>query len=635
MPEREGKLPIKEGKKPESGEIHYKSNLRDIRFNLFEVYGRQEILGKKPFENLDTETALDLLTESKRVASEMAKSFTSDDRNPTVFNRDTNSITLPEGFKNSYNSYMDSELYRAGMSEALDGANAPRSIMWAMNEMFVGANPSVYLSSALGISAAETLHELGNESQKKAAKLAIDKKWGATMVLTEPDAGSDVGAGRTKAIPQKDGSWHIQGTKCFITGGENDATDNIIHLVLARPEGARSGTKGLSLFMVPKYNFDSQTGEVGTRNGVYATKIEDKMGIKASPTCELVFGDQQPAVGYLVGDEHNGIAQMFKIIENARMMIGIKSAATLSTAYLNALEYAKTRLQGQDMTRMDNKAEMTPIISHPEVRRSLMMQKSYAEGLRALALYTATVQDEIQMTKVEQKTEIRDEKLKALNGKNDLLLPVVKGFGSERANHLLQDSLQIFGGAGFLKDYPMEQYVRDAKIDTIYEGTTAIQAKDFFFRKILGDKMKGGQAMGSMVDEVKRFAEKGGDFTQERVLLRKGVSDIEAMVGLMITDAAGVLQPGKEKNIYKVGQNDERLLMAFGDMMVGYLLLRQAEVAKEKLEAGAKGADKSFYEGKVVTANFFAREVLPRLSSDRKSAGLVNNNIMDLPLESL
>ena len=615
--------------RPEKGEGHYKSNLRDIRFNLFEVFDRQSVLGKKPFEAVDEGTVDAFFVESKRVADEMAKSFVADDRNPTVFHKETNSITFPEGFKKSYKAYMDSELYMAGVSEGLGGANAPRSVVWAMNEMFVGANPSVYLSSALGVSIAEVLYEIGDDSQKKVAKQMLDKKSGATMVLTEPDAGSDVGAGRTKALPQKDGSWHIEGVKRFITGGENELADNIIHLVLARPEGAGPGTKGLSLFMVPKFLFDPDTGEIRARNGVYATNLEDKMGIKASPTCEMTFGEKHPAVGYLVGGEHNGIAQMFRVIENARMMIGVKSVSALSTGYLNALDYAKTRKQGPDMTNMANKTDKVPIINHPEVRRNLMTQKAYAEGLRALYLYTATVQDEIQMVRAETKTDEQDSKLKALNGKNDLLLPVVKGFGSERANHLLEESLQTFGGSGFLKDYPIEQYIRDAKIDTIYEGTTAIQAKDFFFRKILQNN---GAAVGSVVGEIKEFSEsQSGNLEQQRALLAQGVKDIEGMVKLMVDHAAGTLQPGQEKDIYKVGQNDERLLMAFGDLMVGYLLLRQAEVSQKKLDAGAKGEDEAFYKGKVVTAKFFAREVLPRLASDRKSAEMVDNEIMEMP----
>jgi alkylation response protein AidB-like acyl-CoA dehydrogenase len=249
------------------------------------------------------------------------------------------------------------------------------------------------------------------------------------MVLTEPDAGSDVGAGRTKAIKQDDGSWHIDGVKRFITSAEQDMTENIFHLVLARPEGAGPGTKGLSLFIVPKFHFDGETGELGERNGVFVTGVEHKMGIKVSTTCELTFGQHGvPAKGWLVGEVHDGIAQMFQVIEYARMMVGTKAIATLSTGYLNALSYAKERVQGADLTQMlDKTAPRVTITHHPDVRRSLMLQKAYAEGLRAVYLYTATFSDQAW-------TGEGDEESRELAARvNDLLLPVVKGVGSERA----------------------------------------------------------------------------------------------------------------------------------------------------------------------------------------------------------
>src|SRR6185312_9444118 len=292
---------------------------------------------------------------------------------------------------------------------------------------------------------------------------------------------SDVGAGRTRATQQPDGTWHVDGVKRFITSGEHDLSENIMHLVLARPDGARSGTKGLSLFLVPKFHFDPETGEPGERNGAFVTGVEHKMGIKASTTCELTFGQHgTPAKGWLLGDVHDGIAQMFQVIEYARMMVGTKAIGTLSTGYLNALEYAKERVQGADLPNMvDKTAPRVTITHHPDVRRSLMLQKAYAEGLRALYLYTATFQDSA-VAKA-----LHDVDAELAVKVNDLLLPIVKGVGSEQAYAKLTESLQTFGGSGFLQDYPIEQYIRDAKIDSLYEGTTAIQAQDFFFRKIV------------------------------------------------------------------------------------------------------------------------------------------------------
>ena len=314
----------------------------------------------------------------------------------------------------------------------------------------------------------------------------VDKQWGATMMLTEPDAGSDVGAGRSKAVKQADGTWHITGTKRFITSGDADLFENIVHFVLARPEGHGPGTKGLSLFLIPKFMFDFETGALGKRNGVYVTNVEHKMGLNVSSTCEMNLGEKEPAVGYLLGEVHDGIAQMFKIIEFARMMVGTKAISTLSAGYQQALAYAKTRVQGGDMKDMANKASpRVTIINHPDVRRSLMTQKAYAEGIRALVPYTASIQDKVLLAKAAGKSE---DEIKDLEHLNDLLLPIVKGYGSERAWTLLgTESLQTFGGSGFTQDWPLEQYVRDAKIDTLYEGTTAIQGLDFFFRKIIKD----------------------------------------------------------------------------------------------------------------------------------------------------
>ena len=358
-------------------------------------------------------------------------------------------------------------------------------VQWAVNELVLGANPAVFMYLA-GPFMANILYGIGNEQQRHWASLAIDRNWGATMVLTEPDAGSDVGAGRTKAIDQGDGTWHIDGVKRFITSGDSDDVfENILHLVLARPEGAGPGTKGLSLFLVPKFLLDPKTGEPGERNGVFVTGLEHKMGLKVSATCELTFGQHGvPAIGWLVGDSHNGIAQMFKIIEYARMMVGTKAIATLSTGYLNALDYAKTRVQGADLTQMTDKtAPRVTIIHHPDVRRALLTQKAYAEGLRALYLYTAAHQDA-----VGRRHRVRRRRRVWRSGSTICCCRSSKGVGSERAYQCLTESLQTLGGSGFLQDYPMEQYIRDAKIDSLYEGTTAIQAQDFFFRKIVRDQ---------------------------------------------------------------------------------------------------------------------------------------------------
>ncbi len=610
---------------------HYKSNLRDIEFTLFEVLGRGAVLGTGPYAEVDEDTARNILDEVNRLATnELAESLLDSDRNPPVFDPATHSVTMPESLKKSFRAYMAAEWWRMDLNEELGGTVVPPSLRWAVAELILGANPAVHMYAS-GMSFAHTIHRLGTDEQAKIARQMVEHQWGATMVLTEPDAGSDVGAGRTRAAQQADGSWHLEGVKRFITSAEHDMSENIVHLVLARPEDGGPGTKGLSLFIVPKFHFDWDTGELGERNGVNVTNVEHKMGLKASTTCELTFGESTPAVGWLVGDVHDGIAQMFKVIEYARMMVGTKAIATLSTGYLNALDYAKTRVQGPDLINMtDKSAPRVTITHHPDVRRSLMLQKAYAEGMRALVLYTATIQDDIASGEAAgEEGEEHDLAVRL----NDLLLPIVKGFGSEKSYELLGgQSLQTFGGSGYLQDYPLEQYIRDAKIDTLYEGTTAIQGMDFFFRKIVRDK---GQALTKLFTDVQEFAkgdEGNGALRVERDLLAKALEDVQGIVATMVGSLTASAEDAT--NVYKVGLNTTRLLLACGDLVTGWLLLRQATVASAALEGGASGRDKAFYDGKVAAAKFFARQALPLLSAQRAVAEGVDNEIMELPEES-
>jgi len=627
---------------------HYKSNLRDLEFNLFEVLGTGERLGTGPFGDIDADTARGILDEVRKLAEgPLAQSYVDSDRNPPVFDPATNTVAMPESFKKSYAVWQDAEWWRLETLPAYGGTLAPRSLVWSIAELVLGANPAIWMFNC-GPAFANIIAEAGTPEQQRIGQLMIDKRWGATMVLTEPDAGSDVGAGRTKAIRQDDGSWHIEGVKRFITSAEHDMADNIVHYVLARPEGAGPGTKGLSLFIVPKYDFDWNTGELGARNGAVVTNVEHKMGLKASTTCEVTFGEKAPAKGWLLGEVHDGIAQMFKVIEHARMMVGTKAYSELSAGYLAALDYAKTRVQSADLTRSSDKsAPRVTIINHPDVRRQLMLQKAYAEGLRALALYTASVQDRIQVAEFESGAPLdevpaggladgaasagqksrheasTDERL------NDLLLPIVKGVGSERSYEQLGQALQVFGGSGFLQDYPLEQYIRDNKIDSLYEGTTAIQGQDFFFRKIVRDR---GVALGALSAEIQGFLDSTADegrLKVEREAVGRALSEVGTMVGAMI----GQLTSAQEdvRNIYKVGLNTTRLLMSCGDLTIGWLLLRHANVALTKLDGnGVSAADKSFYEGKLAVARFFATTVLPELVARRKVLESTDNAIMDI-----
>jgi alkylation response protein AidB-like acyl-CoA dehydrogenase len=610
---------------------HYQSNLRDIEFNLFEVLRRQDLLGEPPYPDLDEQTARTILAElGAMAAGPLAASFTDADRNPPVFDPATHSVRVPESLRASYRAFMDAEWYRLSLPAELGGTPAPRSLNWAMAELILGSNPAIWMYAS-GHTMGRVLWALGTPEQKRFAEVAIEREWGATMVLTEPDAGSDVGAGRTRAVEQPDGTWHLEGVKRFITSAEHDLAENIFHLVLARPEGHGPGTKGLSMFLVPKF-LVNEDGTLGERNGVVATNVEHKMGLKASTTCELTFGPIEPggrpAVGTLVGGVHDGIRQMFMIIEDARMMVGTKAIATLSTGYLNALEFARSRVQGADLTQLTDKtAPRVTIIHHPDVRRMLMLQKAYAEGMRAMVLYTATLQDALQVAAAEGSGDRTDE---AVAGLNDLLLPVVKGVGSERSYEMLTLSLQTLGGSGFLQDYPIEQYIRDAKIDSLYEGTTGIQSLDLFFRKIIRDR---GQAFGALLAKVREFAAaEGGNgrLKAERAALAEAAAHVEAiataMTGYLM---ASVDQPAE---IYKAGLNTTRLLMAIGDLVIGWLLASQAEVALRQLDQlDAAAPDHDFYAGKVAAARFFAATVLPRLAAERTVAEETTLDLMDLP----
>ncbi|MPZ53408.1 MAG: acyl-CoA dehydrogenase, partial [Acidimicrobiia bacterium] len=473
---------------------HYRSNVRDIEFALFDVLGAH--LDYDEFAEIDRETAHDLISEAERFATgPWAASFVAADRTPIELV--DGQVVLPGELKESLKAHREAGWDRIGLPEGLGGMPVPPTVFWAVEELLYGANPTAAFYGGGGLFA-RILFEEGTPEQREFARRWVEEGWGGTMVLTEPDAGSDVGAGTTKAVHVDGNVYHLEGVKRFITSGANDFADNVIHLVLARPEGGVPGTKGLSLFVVPQILID-EDGSLGETNGVVVTNIEKKMGIKGSTTCELTFGAERPAVGYLVGGVHDGIRQMFRVIEAARMTIGTKSAATLSTGYLNALEYAKDRRQGPDMTEMtDKKAPKVAIIDHPDVRRMLLTQKAYSEGMRALWAYAAWTQDQALVHPDDDQWEKRE----------DLLLPLVKGYSSEKAYELLAQSLQVFGGSGYTQDYPIEQYIRDAKIDSVYEGTTGIQALDLFFRKIARDQ---GATLGAVSNEILEFVKSGGD----------------------------------------------------------------------------------------------------------------------------
>ncbi len=589
---------------------HYKSDLRDLFFNLFELHD----IGK----TTDEQTVREALTALEKVArEEIAGSFYAADREPLKLDAEGN-VTLPPALRKSLDVIHEGGWHLLEVPERLGGMGMPMSVRWAAFEMLAGANPPVVFY-AFGSFLATVIDRLATESQKaRYVKPMIERGWGGTMVLTEPDAGSDVGAARAKARHIADDVWEIEGVKRFITNGDFDGPENIVHLVLARPEGAGPGTKGLSMFIVPKY-WVNEDGSLGERNGVYCTNIEKKMGIKGSATCEMTFGDGKPARGLLVGNVHDGIRQMFHVIEQARMAIGMKSMAACSTAYLNALDYTKERVQGADLLQSTDKtAPRVRVIQHPDVRRMLMHMKAHVYGMRALGIYLATLQDAVEREGGHGSgAATRYDKL------NDLLLPLLKGYNSEKGYELLGVALLCFGGSGYLQDYPIEQYIRDQKIDSLYEGTTHIQALDLFFRKIARD---GGETLRALMEQAKQTvdAKAGGDeLAAEREALLRALGDVQGIMGAMMGKAS--------ESLYHVGLQGNRILMALAETVIAWLLVRQAAVAIERKKANP--ADAAFYDGKVAATRYFCREVLPNVTLARKLVEKSSLDLVELPEE--
>ena len=601
---------------------HYKANLRDTFFQLFEVLEIQSsVLGKAPFDSMDEATARASLEGFLEVMqATWAPVFASGDREGTTFDGKGN-VTLPKGYKRALDALYEGGWNKLELPEHLGGYGAPPSVQWSAFELMAGANPAICFY-VLGNVMVKIIDKLGTAAQKQRyVKPMLDQRWGATMVLTEPNAGSDVGAGTTKATHVSGDEYLIEGVKRFITNGDFDHPKNIVHMVLARPEGAGPGTKGLSLFIVPKYWVEAD-GSIGERNGAVVTNVEHKMGIKGSATCELTFGDGAPCRGLLLGEVHQGIAQMFHVIEYARMGVGTKSMATLSTAYLNALEYTRVRKQGADLAKAaDKAAPRVEIIRHPDVRRMLMLQKAFAEGLRAMTLWTANVQDRVELAGGHGSPDARQ--LEALN---DFLLPLIKGYSSEKVYDLLAVSLQCFGGSGYCEDYPIEQYIRDQKIDSLYEGTTHIQALDLFFRKIGRDR---GATLQALVGQIKATTDGlPAELATEKAALETALGDVQGIIGAMLGKLG--------QSVYHVGFQGNRILFALAELVIGWRLAVGAQVAHGKLATPTSGqpGDDAFYRGKLAASKFYARNVLPGIGLTRKLIEAGDLDLMELSDDS-
>ena len=604
-----------------STQNYYKANLRDLSFLLFEQFKLDELIGKAPFGNWGKDEVLAVLEESYGWAQKYMGPYnrSGDEVGCTLVD---GQVKVPAGFKEAWDA-----LYKAGwrtlsVEEEHGGQAGPFTLQMLVEEFLCGANTSLNMYPALTQGAADVILTFGTpEQHKRWVPNMLNGQWAGTMCLTEPQAGSDVGAATTQAFKQADGTYKIKGTKLYISGGDQDITDNIIHMVLARTPEAPSGTKGLSLFIVPKKRLD------GTANDVAVAGIEHKMGIRASATAQLVFGESDGCVGELVGAvEQKGMSQMFQLMNFARIGVGLQGLALASSAYLNALDYAKDRKQGSSIKQWkDASAPRVAIIEHPDVRRMLLDMKSRVEGLRALAVKLTMHLDTVHaLTKTGgDKTTIEYHQ-----GQVDLLVPLIKAYGSDQAFQVCATAIQVYGGAGYLKDWPVEQYTRDSKIFSIYEGTNHIQAMDLVGRKLM---QRGGANVQAFGKDVATFVAKNKD----HATLKDGIAVLGQAMEALTTTGGKFMQwfgGGKMEMVPTVAN---RFLEMMSETTIGWLLLEQAVIA-EAAVAGlpADHPDHAFYTGKRFGALYFAYNVLPGVAAKAQLIAREDRTALDIPVEA-
>jgi alkylation response protein AidB-like acyl-CoA dehydrogenase len=589
--------------KPISAINRYKANLREWTFVVFEQLKLQEVLGKGPYASWGTDEVTSAINECYKWVKDVIGPLnaTGDHEGCKVVD---GGVVTPTGFKAAWKSLYQAGWQSVGASEEFGGASAPRTLMVLIQELMSGANSAFTMYPGLAYGGAEVIDHFGTPEQKA---LFLPKmysgEWGGTMCLTEPHAGTDVGSARTRATRLPDGSYSIHGSKIFISGGDHDLAQNIIHLVLARVDGAAAGTKGLTLFIVPKLKINAD-GSLGGRNDVNLANIEHKMGINANATCALNFGEADQCVGWPVGGEaklHQGMAQMFLMMNGARIAVGIQGISVAASAYQNALDYAKDRKQGASIKNFkDATAPRVPIIEHPDVRRMLLDMKSKSDGVRALALKLAAHQDWVMVLRGKD-----DTKAAYHQGQVDLLVPLVKAYGSDQGFRICETAIQVYGGAGYTRDYPVEQYCRDAKIFSIYEGTNHIQAMDLVGRKL---GQAGGANLQAFAADVARFV---GDNSAHETLGNEVKRLGKAQEALM-TSAMQLLTWSQTGHLDRVPLNANRFLEMMAETAVAWLLLDGARIAEDARKGlAADHPDQAYYAGKIATARYYARNVLP------------------------
>jgi alkylation response protein AidB-like acyl-CoA dehydrogenase len=600
-----------------SNQNYYKANLRDLSFLLFEQFKLDELLGKEPYANWGKDEVVAVLEEAYGWAQKhMGPINASGDAEGCRL--ENGQVRVPSGFKETWKALFEAGWRTLAIEEKHGGQAGPFTLAMMVEEFMCGSNTSFNMYPALTQGAADVIIAFGTQKEIDTyVPNMFNGKWAGTMCLTEPHAGSDVGSATTTAVKQADGQYKIKGTKIFISGGDQDMTDNIIHMVLARTPDAPPGTKGLSLFIVPKVRPD------GTSNDVATAGIEHKMGIKASSTAQLVFGDNDACLGELIGEvENKGMSQMFHLMNYARIGVGLQGLALASSAYLNALEYAKDRKQGSSIKQWkDATAPRVPIIEHPDVRRMLLDMKSRVEGIRALAVkLTMHIDRANALTKAGDASAAEYH-----NGQVDLLVPLLKAYGSDQAFSICATAIQVYGGAGYLKDWPVEQYARDSKIFSIYEGTNHIQAMDLVGRKLM---QRGGANVQAFGKDVAAFVAANKDHAS----LEDGIAVLGQAMEAMTATGGKFMQwfgGGKMEMVPTVAN---RFLEMMSETVVGWLLLEQAVIAEAaSAKLAAEHPDKAFYDGKKFAALYFAYNVLPGVAAKAQLIAREDRTALDIP----
>ncbi len=591
----------------------YKAPLRDMRFVMHELLGLDEHYRQLGLTEVNGELVDALLEQTAKFAEqEIAPLNRSGDEEGCLLN--DGAVTTPKGFREAYRKFVEMGLPAMGGPAEFGGQELPGSASIGISEMCGSANWSWNMYPGLAHGANATIEEHGTPEQKNTylPKL-ISGEWGGTMCLTEAHCGSDLGTLKTRAEPQADGSYKLTGTKIFISGGDHDLTDNIIHIVLARLPDAPAGTKGISLFIVPKFIVKAD-GSLGARNPVKCGSIEHKMGIKASATCVMNFDG---ATGYLIGPPNKGLFAMFTFMNFARIGTAVQGVCHAENAFQGALIYARERLAMRALSGPKNpNGPADPIIVHPDVRRMLLTTKAFAEGGRALLYFTALTGDIVKRGKTEEDRKAADELL-------GFLTPIAKAFLTEAGLESASHGVQVFGGHGFIREHGMEQNLRDARISTLYEGTTGIQSLDLLGRKILQTQ---GAALRTFTKLVHKFCEANAnnpamkEFVEPLTALNKEWGDLAMKVGMQAM-----------QNPEHVGAASVDFLMYSGYVSMAYFWARMALLAQEKLTAGS--GEKDFYDAKVKTARFYFKRILPRTAAHKGSIEGGLDCLMDMKVE--